>query len=68
MEGFQQACKLEDTPFPFPYAQVISVSLAVFALSYPLVAASKASGSSYTANGRSRLRRSGWHLSSLSSP
>jgi len=51
MEGFQQACKLEDTPFPFPYAQVISVSLAVFALSYPLVAASKASGSSYTANG-----------------
>lgn len=22
MQGFQQACKLEDTPFPFPYAQV----------------------------------------------
>ena len=38
MHGWQQACKLEDTPFPFPYAQVVSFVLAVFALSYPLVA------------------------------
>ena len=44
MHGWQQACKLEDTPFPFPYAQVVSFVLAVFAVSYPLIAASKASG------------------------
>ena len=44
MHGWQQCCKLEDTPFPFPYAQVVSFVLAVFAVSYPLIAASQASG------------------------
>ena len=43
MEGFQQACKLEDTPFPFPYAQVVSFVLAIFAATYPLVALTIAS-------------------------
>jgi predicted membrane chloride channel (bestrophin family) len=38
MEGFQQACKLEDTPFPFPYAQLIAFLLFVFSLTYPFVA------------------------------
>lgn len=44
MHGFQQACKLEDTPFPFPYAQVVSLVLFIFALSYPVIAVSKAEG------------------------
>lgn len=43
--GWQQACKLEDTPFPFPYAQVVSFVLFIFALSYPLVALTTASAS-----------------------
>ena len=29
--GFYQACKLEDTPLPFPYAQVVSLVLFIFA-------------------------------------
>ena len=44
MLGFQQACKLEDTPLPFPYAQMVSLVLIIFAVTYPLMAASKASG------------------------
>ena len=44
MEGFQQACKLEDTPFPFPYAQVVSLVLMLFALTFPLLAVSEAAG------------------------
>ena len=32
MYGFQQACKLEDTPFPFPYAQMVAVMLALMSL------------------------------------
>jgi len=42
--GFFQACKLEDTPLPFPYAQVVSLVLVIFAVTYPLLACSKASG------------------------
>mmetsp|Transcript_34095 Transcript_34095/g.86578 ORF Transcript_34095/g.86578 Transcript_34095/m.86578 type:complete len:540 (-) Transcript_34095:154-1773(-) len=42
--GFYQACKLEDTPLPFPYAQVVSLVLVIFAVTYPLLACSKASG------------------------
>ena len=42
--GFYQACKLEDTPLPFPYAQVVSLVLVIFATTYPLLATSKASG------------------------
>ena len=48
MMGFQQACKLEDTPLPFPYAQMVSLVLMIFAVSYPLLAASKAAGSDTT--------------------
>ena len=44
MIGFQQACKLEDTPFPFPYAQVVSMVLAVFALTFPFIAVSQTAG------------------------
>jgi len=44
MAGFQQACKLEDTPFPFPYAQVVSYVLSVFAITYPMVAISQIDG------------------------
>lgn len=42
--GFYQACKLEDTPLPFPYAQMVSLVLCIFAVSYPLLASAKASG------------------------
>ena len=42
MIGFQQSCKLEDAPFPFPYAQVVSMVLAVFALTFPFLAVSQA--------------------------
>ena len=44
MEGFQQACKLEDAPTPYPYAQIVSFAIWIFALTYPLLAASKAEG------------------------
>jgi len=42
--GFYQACKLEDTPLPFPYAQMVSMVLFIFACTYPLLASAKASG------------------------
>ena len=41
MLGFQQARKVEDTPFPFPYAQLLSFMLWAFMLLFPLLAASK---------------------------
>mmetsp|Transcript_20456 Transcript_20456/g.52058 ORF Transcript_20456/g.52058 Transcript_20456/m.52058 type:complete len:511 (-) Transcript_20456:423-1955(-) len=44
MQGFQQACKLEDTPFPFPYAQVVSFVLTIFLVSYPMIAVSLVEG------------------------
>ena len=36
-----QARKVEDTPFPFPYAQLLATMLYAFALIFPLVVASK---------------------------
>ncbi|KAL1528652.1 hypothetical protein AB1Y20_009990 [Prymnesium parvum] len=42
--GFYQASKLEDTPLPFPYAQMVSVVLFIFAITYPMLASAKASG------------------------
>ena len=45
MLGFQSACKLEDTPLPFAYSQMVSFTLVIFACTFPLIAASKASGS-----------------------
>ena len=44
MLGFQEACKIEDTPLPFAYTQMVSFTLAIFAVTFPLIAASKASG------------------------
>ena len=41
MLGFGQARKTEDTPFPFPYAQILSFMLYAFAILFPLVTASK---------------------------
>jgi hypothetical protein len=41
MLGFQQSKKVEDTPFPFPYAQLLALMLCVFALFFPLLAAAK---------------------------
>ena len=35
MLGFQQACKLEDTPLPFPYAQVLSTASTIAAHTFP---------------------------------
>ena len=43
MLGFQQMRKVEDTPFPFPYAQIVAFFLCVFTLLFPLIAASKIS-------------------------
>ena len=40
MLGYQQSKKLEDTPFPFPYAQLLAFMLYTFALIFPLLAAS----------------------------
>lgn len=45
MLGFQQARKVEDTPFPFPYAQLLSFMLWGFMLLFPLLAASKTGSS-----------------------
>ena len=42
MLGFRQARKLEDIPFPHPYAQLVFVLLAAVFCLYPLVAAVKA--------------------------
>jgi hypothetical protein len=36
-----QARKIEETPFPFPYAQLITFMLYSFAITFPLLAASK---------------------------
>ena len=41
MLGFMQARKIEDTPFPFPYAQLLACMLYAFGLLFPLLAASK---------------------------
>ena len=41
MLGFQQARKIEDTPFPFPYAQLLAFMLYAFGLLFPFLAASK---------------------------
>ena len=41
MLGYQQAKKVEDTPFPFPYAQLTTFMLYAFALLFPLLVASK---------------------------
>ena len=41
MLGFQQARKVEDTPFPFPYAQLLAFMLYAFGLLFPVLAASK---------------------------
>jgi len=37
MLGFRQTRKLEDIPFPFPYTQAITVMLAVFTLTFPVL-------------------------------
>lgn len=39
--GARQARKIEDTPFPFPYAQLLSFMLYAFVCLFPLLAASK---------------------------
>ena len=44
MLGYQQSKKLEDTPFPFPYAQLLAFMLYAFSLIFPLLAASKVGG------------------------
>jgi len=44
MLGFQQACKIEDAPMPFAYSQMVSFTMFIFMLSFPIMAASKASG------------------------
>ena len=36
-----QARKIEDTPFPFPYAQLLSFMLYVLLVGFPLVVAAK---------------------------
>ena len=36
-----QARKVENTPFPFPYAQLLAFMLYTFAAFFPLLAASK---------------------------
>jgi len=41
MHGYYQARKVEDTPFPFPYAQMVTVMLALMVFVVPLVAVSK---------------------------
>jgi len=41
MHGYHQARKVEDTPFPFPYAQMVTVMLALMVFVVPLVAVSK---------------------------
>ena len=41
MLGFMQARKVEDTPFPFPYAQLLATMLYAFSLLFPLVVAAK---------------------------
>ena len=41
---FHSACKVEDTPLPFAYSQMVAFTLVIFAATFPLVAASKASG------------------------
>jgi predicted membrane chloride channel (bestrophin family) len=33
MHGFQEACKLEDTPLPFAYSQMVAFTLIIFAAS-----------------------------------
>jgi len=44
MQGFQQARKIEETPFPFPYAQLLTFMLYVFAIAYPVLAAAETGG------------------------
>jgi len=39
--GFRQARKIEDVPFPFPYAQMVELLLIIFCVSFPLIAAAK---------------------------
>ena len=41
MLGFNQARKIEDTPFPFPYAQLLAFMLYAFGLLFPVLASSK---------------------------
>ncbi|KAL1504525.1 hypothetical protein AB1Y20_010927 [Prymnesium parvum] len=48
MLGFAQARKIEDTPFPFPYAQILSFMLYAFAFTFPLLAAAKVGDSGLT--------------------
>ncbi len=42
--GYTQAKKTEDTPFPFPYAQILAFMLYIFAVLFPLLTASKVGG------------------------
>ena len=48
MLGFRQCRKIEDVPFPWPYAQLVFVMLGIFGATFPLIAAAKASGESGT--------------------
>ncbi|KAG8469210.1 hypothetical protein KFE25_007728 [Diacronema lutheri] len=36
--GYQQACKVSETPFPFPYVQLVTLLLHVFSVIAPLTA------------------------------
>lgn len=42
--SFVQACKIVDTPLPFAYQQICSLSLAIFMLTFPLLAVSRFGG------------------------
>ena len=53
--GYLQACKLGDTPIPFPYAQIVSYLLFIFCISYLLICVAKASGTSGAADDPGRL-------------
>lgn len=37
MQGFSQCRKISETPFPFPWAQLVAVCLLVYALTLPFV-------------------------------
>jgi len=41
MLGFRQARKIEDVPFPWPYAQMVAFLLLVFSSAFPLLVASQ---------------------------
>ena len=40
-DAYMQARKITDTPFPFPYAQLVTFLLAIFAIAAPIVFADK---------------------------